>query len=192
MAQARSETSVQARLLEMEERLRALQAELEQDVGVEAAGRAERDPVPPRSEQDMGAPERPRAARLFPPPPSAEPPPTARYAAFDSPAPPPASDYAPDPAADPPRVATPSGLEGMSSHLVRAMRELLGGYELALAHAAATPASLSVSAGPFSQVSVVEQFRQAVLSLPGVASVEVRGYEGSDRAIVEVQLRGGR
>jgi hypothetical protein len=80
----------------------------------------------------------------------------------------------------------------MSARLVRAMQELLGGYELALVHAAAAPPSVAMRAGPFDSVAVLERFQQAVRGLPGVSSVEIRGYEGADRAIVEVQLRGDR
>jgi hypothetical protein len=83
----------------------------------------------------------------------------------------------------------------MTARLLAAMRELMTGYEIALAHIAAGPAgtasaAVTVAAGPFTGIEMLEHFEQALRTLPQVADVAVRGYEGADRAIVEVQLRG--
>jgi hypothetical protein len=80
----------------------------------------------------------------------------------------------------------------MAGHLVRAMRELLEGYEIALTQADASAARLDVRAGPFADTRSLENFARAVRELPGVLAAEVRGYAGSDRAIVEIELGRGR
>ena len=52
------------------------------------------------------------------------------------------------------------------------------------------PASgaITVSAGPFASIDAVRGFERALRSLPGVDGAEVRGYEGGDRALVDVHL----
>ncbi|HEY5188997.1 MAG TPA: hypothetical protein VII87_08195 [Solirubrobacteraceae bacterium] len=81
--------------------------------------------------------------------------------------------------------------------LLASMRSLLGDYEHALAEArsASAPAPhgdlaqpLTVTAGPFASTDAVRSFERALASLPGVSAVELRGYEGGDRAIVDVHL----
>jgi hypothetical protein len=80
----------------------------------------------------------------------------------------------------------------MCARLLRATHELLAGYELALAHAAATPtgdSAVTLAAGPFPSVATLERFQETLRGLPDVVEVTVRGYQGTDRAILEVQLR---
>jgi len=92
----------------------------------------------------------------------------------------------------PPTPAHPP-LEAMTARLLAAMRELMVGYEIALAHISASPGApgaVTVAAGPFTGTEMLERFEQALRTLPQVGAVSVRGYEGADRAIVEVQLRG--
>jgi hypothetical protein len=79
--------------------------------------------------------------------------------------------------------------------LLVSMRGLLADYERArTVPAAAPPAgyvrSLSVTAGPFASTEAVRGFERALSALPGVQAVELRGYEGGDRAIVDVHLSG--
>ena len=163
-----TQDDVQRRLVEMDERLRAIQAELEADAGVLA---------------DSGQAPPPEPA---PPPPEPAPPPPE----LGSPSPEP--HPAPPEPPPPPEPAPP--LQAMTARLLAAMRELMAGYEIALAHVAAGPpgtaAAVTVAAGPFSGLEVLERFEQALRALPQVTDVAVRGYEGADRAIVEVQLRG--
>lgn len=105
--------------------------------------------------------------------------------------PPPPPPPPPSPPASPPMtVARDPTLEAMSARLVASMRELLSGYELALTHVSTRPAApaVTLAAGPFASVAVLEHFERALLSLPGVSGVTVRGYEGSDRAVLEVHL----
>jgi hypothetical protein len=82
----------------------------------------------------------------------------------------------------------------MCARLLRSMQELLAGYEIALGHVAGGTAShaaaVTLAAGPFSRVEMVAEFERALAGLPQVADVALRGYEGTDRAILEVQLRG--
>ena len=53
---------------------------------------------------------------------------------------------------------------------------------------AASPRQVTVSAGPFASTDAVRGFERTLAGMPGVGEVEVRGYEGGDRAIVDVQL----
>ena len=63
-------------------------------------------------------------------------------------------------------------------------------------HVAATPpaataaGALTVTAGPFASLDAVRAFERTLATLPGVTSAEVRGYEGGDRAVVDVHLSG--
>jgi hypothetical protein len=50
------------------------------------------------------------------------------------------------------------------------------------------PAEISVSAGPFASVEAVRAFEGLLASLPGVREVTLRGYEGEDRAVLDVEL----
>jgi hypothetical protein len=47
---------------------------------------------------------------------------------------------------------------------------------------------VTLSAGPFSAISELREFERALSELPGVRAVTVRGYEGSDRVIIDVGL----
>jgi hypothetical protein len=82
-------------------------------------------------------------------------------------------------------------------NLLGSMRTLLSDYERALAEARSAPAgpaagqevrSLTVTAGPFGGTEAVREFEQALAALPVVREVELRGYEGGNRAIVDVHL----
>jgi hypothetical protein len=50
---------------------------------------------------------------------------------------------------------------------------------------------LTLSAGPFPDTGAVHEFERALARLPGVRDVGVRGYDGPDRAILEVELERG-
>jgi hypothetical protein len=112
-----------------------------------------------------------------------------------------------DPARDAPaplQTPTPGPqvqvLTEVSSSLLAAMRELLAGYERILVgcapprpirRAARRPTEspdVTLSAAPFANLDALHAFEQAVSRLPGVRDVAVRGYEGTDRAIIEVRL----
>jgi uncharacterized coiled-coil protein SlyX len=52
------------------------------------------------------------------------------------------------------------------------------------------PGAVSVSAGPFADTAAVRSFQRALSRLPEVGEAVVREYQGEDRAVVEVRLRG--
>jgi hypothetical protein len=167
MAQADPDTGWRGRLAEMERALEALAADLAQDLG-EPAARSPGDAA-------AGSPGDAAAGSLG-------------DAAAGSPA---AAPVGPAPAAPGPSAA----LAAMCARLLASMRELMSGYELALTHVSAWPASeagpgLTVAAGPFDSTAVLARFQATLLALPDVAQVTVRGYEGSDRALLEVHLQG--
>ncbi len=69
------------------------------------------------------------------------------------------------------------------------IHELIAAYEGALARRPRLPGpELTISAGPFADNESVDAFVAAIQTLPGVARVTMRGFEGADRAIIEVQL----
>jgi hypothetical protein len=132
-----------------------------------------------------------------------EPPPASTVPAPD---PPPASTV---PAPDPPATAPPAtdslqlqALSELSARLLSSTRELLAGYERVLIPSARlhspptrrTPRQrtespdVTLAAGPFASLEALREFERAVSQLPGVRDVAVRGYEGNDRAIIEVRL----
>jgi hypothetical protein len=97
----------------------------------------------------------------------------------------------------------------LAARLLASMRELLDGYEQFLVRipSVSPPApvrprpttrppaaqsrddpGVTVAAGPFVSLDALCSFEHAVSRLPGVRDVAVRGYEGSDRAIIEVRL----
>ncbi|HKO29047.1 MAG TPA: hypothetical protein VJU80_16435 [Solirubrobacteraceae bacterium] len=156
-----------AHLAEMDKLLRDIQVELA----------PEREPAPPLA--PPAEPDPPRAATREP-----EPPPTATFTA--------------PPTADAPQLQV---LSELSARLLASIRELLAGYERVLVPAASPPRSarraarnrsdspdVTLAAGPFASVEALREFEQAVSRLPGVRDVAIRGYEGTDRAIIEVRL----
>ncbi|HJS95180.1 MAG TPA: hypothetical protein VJ741_13035, partial [Solirubrobacteraceae bacterium] len=92
-------------------------------------------------------------------------------------------------------------LSDLSARLIASIRELLAGYERVLAPSASArpPArraarhrpdspDVTLSAAPFASLEALREFERAVSGLPGVREVLIRGYEGTDRAIIEVRL----
>jgi hypothetical protein len=45
-----------------------------------------------------------------------------------------------------------------------------------------------MSAGPFPSIEALHDFEAALARVRGVRDVVVRGYEGTDRAIIDVRL----
>jgi hypothetical protein len=104
----------------------------------------------------------------------------------------------------PPEAESPDiqALGELSARLLASTRELLAGYERVLVPSARSqppPArrpsrhrpdspDVTMAAGPFASLEALREFEQAVSHLPGVRDVAVRGYEGTDRAIIEVRL----
>jgi hypothetical protein len=113
------------------------------------------------------------------------------------------------PAATPPPTTMPPATEApqvqaigeLSARLLASTRELLAGYERVLvpssrphpvprrpARQQADSPDVTMAAGPFASLEALREFEAAVSHLPGVRDVAVRGYEGADRAIIEVRL----
>jgi hypothetical protein len=130
-----------------------------------------------------------------PPPPVPEPPPPAEPPVPPEPPPPPP---VPEPPAPPP-VPEPAlearvqiqALTELSERLIASMRELLDGYERVLtlpSRRRAESTHVTVSAGPFGSIEALHEFEEALARVRGVRDVVVRGYEGTDRAIIDVRL----
>jgi hypothetical protein len=175
---------VGARLVEMDKLLRDIQVAL-------VPGREPAPPLAPPTEPteptEPDAPDAPPAVAVAEPPASAVPEPPAA----------PATATAPPPAEAPQAQA----LTELSTRLLASIRELLAGYERVLVPSAPPPPSprraarirpdspdVTLAAGPFASLEALREFEQGVSLLPGVRDVVVRGYEGTDRAIIEVQL----
>jgi hypothetical protein len=67
------------------------------------------------------------------------------------------------------------------------MRTLLDGYGAVLGQPS-PHAGVTLSAGPFPTTAALHEFERALETLPHVQAVHLRGYDGSDRALVEVLL----
>jgi hypothetical protein len=78
-------------------------------------------------------------------------------------------------------------LTEVHERLLDSMRGLLTAYERTLAQPQ-EPSSVSVSAGPLASTQALRAFAETLERLPVVRDVEVRGYEGGDRVIVDVHL----
>jgi hypothetical protein len=98
----------------------------------------------------------------------------------------------PEPPA-PPTVAAPAALAGPQAKLLSSMRELLDAYGLLLAqsHSPPQPTPVGLSAGPFATRDAVRAFEQALVALPGVSDVALRGYDVDNRVVFDVHVSGG-
>ena len=180
---------VEVRLAEIDRRLRAIQADL-------VPGRVPRETRTPAARP-------PTQDRRQPPPQTtlAEPPPTVRPTpSLHGRSGPLAEALAAARGRRPPLVDEPSRepplpyreldpFPELQASLFAAMRDLLNGYERAVSGAATRPSfEVTLSAGPFSGRDALRAFERALAGVPGVRDVTVRGYEGPDRAILEIEL----
>ncbi|HEX4280020.1 MAG TPA: hypothetical protein VHZ27_04590 [Solirubrobacteraceae bacterium] len=205
MASDRAST-LEAHLAEMDRRLRDVQAELVPHGGPRPALEPDRgqrpELVPDGGPRPALEPEAPEAAipdppvPAPPPPPIPEPPPPppAEPPLPPEPVPPPIPEPPPPPPI--PEPALDAGVQiraltELSERLIASMRELLDGYErvLTLPHRRrAEPTGVTMSAGPFASIEALHDFEAALARVRGVRGVVVRGYEGTDRAIIDVRL----
>jgi hypothetical protein len=178
-------------LAEMDRLLREIQVELDPDREAAPALQA----APSQSQPPPASPHEP------PPPPPAPPaPPTHDAPDHGASTTPPESES---------QLLT---LAELTAGLLASIRQLLNGYERVLVQIRPDPTpprptrpprpaataqqpyrrppdpGVTVTAGPFRHLDAVHEFEEAVSRLPGVREVAVRGYEGSDRAIIEVRL----
>jgi hypothetical protein len=124
-----------------------------------------------------------------PPPPEPPPPPPAEPPVPPEPAPPPTPEPPPPPIPEP--ALDIKTVADLSERLIASMRELLDGYERVLAlpqHRRAESTHVTMSAGPFTSIEALHEFEDALVRVRGVRDVVVRGYEGNDRAIIDVRL----
>jgi hypothetical protein len=189
-----------ARLAEIDRRLSSIQTGLTGDISVQ---RAEPPAEPPAARTATQAAS-PPAAEAAPPPAALPPPPPAAQAAPPPPALPARVEVAepPPPSAPPPAAWTGPerllddlrALADAHERVLRSTRELLSAYERVLARmpaaGSAAPAvtEFSVSAGPFTSTEALRRFERTLAEIAQVREVSVRGYEGGDRAIVDVHL----
>jgi hypothetical protein len=147
-----------ARLAEIDRRLRTIQSEL---APAAEAARAEREPrapvIPPEA-----APVPMRVADLSARPRTGDPPDSGQLADL---------------------VARLSALVEAHERLLTSARE-----QAERRQSIETGPEVSVSAGPFADTDALRRFEQALRTLPEVRRVAVREYEGADRAIVDVHL----
>jgi hypothetical protein len=156
---------LQTRLVEIDARLREIQAGLAPD----------REPPPAEPPQATPAPTpAPSPQATSPPPPPAPP---------VGPAPP-ALAPAPPALADPHAKLLSSMRELLDAY----------GLALAQLGAPAAPApaaaGAALSAGPFASTDAVRAFERALATVPGVLEVRLRGYEGENRAVFDVHVSG--
>ena len=147
------------------------------------------------SEVSAGALAIPDPPAPAPPPPGPLPEPPPQPPTPEPPPPPP-----PPSIPEPPPVPAPAlgashqqveALTELSERLVASMRELLDGYERILVpkpRPDAHPGDVTLLAGPFASTEALREFEAALSHLRGVREVTVRGYEGTDRAIIDVRL----
>ena len=73
----------------------------------------------------------------------------------------------------------------LQERLISAIEGLVEAYE---APSSVEPTGVTLKAGPFADTAALRAFTERLTELPGVEKVIVRGFEGADRAIVDVEL----
>ncbi|HEV3054922.1 MAG TPA: hypothetical protein VGX45_09730, partial [Solirubrobacteraceae bacterium] len=104
-----------------------------------------------------------------------------------------------EPAPEPP-PETPARSEGstleqevraigeLQERLISAIEGLVEAYEAPADERGAEANAVTLKAGPFADTDALRVFTEHLAELPGVEKVTVRGFEGADRAIVDVEL----
>jgi hypothetical protein len=92
-----------------------------------------------------------------------------------------------------PPAAVIHNLIELHERLLSSMRVLLGAYEAAIAGLSTSEKGsavreFTVVAGPFTSTESLRKFERTLAAIPDVREVAIRGYEGEDRAIVDVRL----
>lgn len=79
-------------------------------------------------------------------------------------------------------------LTELHARLLASMTEVLDGFRRALAEMNEHGHEATMSAGPFATLEALRGFERELEGLTSVAEVELRGYEGEDRAVIAVRL----
>ena len=80
-------------------------------------------------------------------------------------------------------------LAALQTRLLSSMTTLLAEFQQTLAQMQELPGTrITVSAGPFTTIAAVHAFERDLARLPGVREVSLRGHEGDDRVVIDVQL----
>jgi hypothetical protein len=198
-------SELDARLAEIDRKLRAIQVDLDPDREPRSSRPAapapeSSEPEPALSEPEPREPEpavsepepreRPLEAAQAGPA-QGRSGPLASLLQRSSPRSTPPRERAPEPPAA--GIMVPSEIH---AKLVSAMRDLLDAYGWTLQQLpvaadpqrAGDPPPVAMSVGPFADTAAVRAFEAELLGLPGVREVVLRGYEGENRAMFDVQL----
>ncbi|MDQ6744565.1 MAG: hypothetical protein M3Z27_00870, partial [Actinomycetota bacterium] len=85
-----------------------------------------------------------------------------------------------------------AALAQMHEGLLEAIHDLVEAHGVMLHRLAGAPAArgeeVSLSVGPFAGTEAVHRFTQSLAAMELVREVAVLGYEGADRALLEVQI----
>jgi hypothetical protein len=92
-----------------------------------------------------------------------------------------------------PPAAVIHDLIELHERLLTSMRVLLSAYEAAIAKLptsgeGSAVQEFTVAAGPFASTESLRKFERTLAAIPDVREVAIRGYEGEDRAIVDVRF----
>jgi hypothetical protein len=89
------------------------------------------------------------------------------------------------------REARSTELSARLAELDRRLREIqaeLSPEPDGLTASSRDPSEITISAGPFATPEAVRAFVRRLAELPEVREAAIRGYEGDDRALIDVQL----
>ncbi len=147
-------------------------------------------PPPPPPEQFESPAEPPEPWPAPPEPPPAEPPhPASGRRGRDGPLATLLQRTSPRPQVHDRLVRQVEELTDLHVSLLSSMHEAITGLQHALGQVPRISATeLTLSAGPFATIEAVHAFEHALERLPGVREVTIRGYEGADRAVIDVEL----
>jgi hypothetical protein len=81
-------------------------------------------------------------------------------------------------------------LAELQTSLLSSMTDVLAGFHRVLAQLEGQGREITISAGPFDTLEALREFEVRLSALNGVGEVTVRGYEGDDRAVIDVRLDG--
>lgn len=181
--------ALDAYLADIDRRLREIQAELgpESEPAIADHRRRASDPAAPEPVVSMPGPAPPMPGPVPPGREPAPPPHRSGRSGHRGRQGPLAELLQRDPGRNEPEL---DSLPVLHEQLLRTIGDVLDTYETVLAglSSRAAPADVTVSAGPFSSIAAVRAFERELAELPGVSEVTLRGYEGTNRAIIDILI----